>query len=90
MMNEASLDWRHQQAIFKMPIQMVAENIFDRIRSLDLVSAERLLVARFGELDWESLQTVLAYLVFAYEYIGEDQEAARFERALIKLYGISN
>ena len=90
MMNELSFDWRKQQRIFQMPIQAVTENIFDRIREMDLVSAERLLVARFGELDWEPLQSVLAHLVFAYEYIGEDQEAGRFERALIKLCGVSN
>lgn len=85
-MNEVVFDWRRQQEIFKMPIQKIAESIFDSIGSLDLVSAERLLVARFGELDWEPLQSVLAHLVFAYEYMGEEQEAARFERALIKLH----
>lgn len=86
MMNEPSIDWRKQQQIFQMPINSVPDGIFKSIQQMDLVTAERMLVARFGKLDWEPLQDILAHLVFAYEYIGGDREAGRFERALIKLH----
>lgn len=86
MMNESSIDWRKQQQIFQMPISSVPDGIFKSIQQMDLVTAERMLVARFGELDWEPLQDVLAHLVFAYEYIREDREAGRFERALLKIH----
>lgn len=85
MMNEPSIDWRQQQEIFRIPISSVVKRIMRNICELDLISAERLLLARFGELDWESLQDILAHLVIAYEYRGENREAGRFERAYLRI-----